>query len=80
MPSIRCTCGHTFGIGSFPTPNGYFLISEAAYDGLADPVDRRAIELLVLGGVQLYRCVKCGEIIIRWKKDAPLEFYARSDG
>jgi hypothetical protein len=76
MARMRCTCGHVFKILDFPTPNGYFVISEPDFNQVGDHVDRRTLDLLIARAGLMYRCTQCGEVIVRWRRGSPWEFYA----
>jgi predicted RNA-binding Zn-ribbon protein involved in translation (DUF1610 family) len=74
MSGINCKCGTYFSTGSFPCPTGYRMFSEEEYDELAESASK---EQLFLRGTKVYKCPRCGRIVILWKdKDEPV-FYNR---
>lgn len=74
---VRCRCGLVVGIGSFPNPNVYRVISEEQYDEVADPVDRRKIGSLIVSGGVLVRCSNCHRVLIQWAGASGFECFAR---
>jgi hypothetical protein len=71
MPSIVCTCGHSIGLGSFPNPGVFSLISEEDYVKTANT--EVAEKLFFLSGT-VCLCPACKRIIVRWK-DRSYSFY-----
>jgi hypothetical protein len=75
MPSIRCTCGHQIGIGSFPNPNVWHAISEQDYDHVGTIESGEQLDRLFWDSATVYLCRKCGDLIVRWKDSGEYQFF-----
>jgi hypothetical protein len=62
---LVCPCGTRIATGSFPNPGVGRVISEASYDAVEDPVDRKGIARLFLGGDLLARCPSCSRLLLQ---------------
>ena len=73
MPSVKCnSCGHVFGIGSFPNPNAYRAVSEKQYDDLGRIETVDVLDRLLFSGTRIYVCRNCSDLIVYWdNKDEP---------
>lgn len=77
MPSMKCTCGHMFGTGSFPNPNTFLAVSEQDYDELGEIEDVTTLDRLLFSSTKIYQCPKCAELIVLWKGQAIPEFFKK---
>ena len=78
MPSMTCTCGHVFGIGSFPNANAYLAVSEQDYDDLGEIEDVNTLDRLLFSSTKIYQCEKCAELIVIWKGAHQPEFFRKN--
>ena len=72
---VHCPCGKRIGIGAFPNPNTYRIVSEERYDQVEDPLDRKKIGALFLSGGLLVQCPNCQRILIQWTGDSGFESF-----
>jgi len=78
MPSITCTCGNIIATGSFPNLGAYLAISENDYDDL-EKIDVAAeLDKLLFSSTRIYKCSKCGELVVFWKGKAGPEFFKKN--
>jgi len=78
MPSIKCTCGHIFGTGSFPTQNAYMAISEQDYDDLGKIEDIEVLDRLLFSSTRMYQCKECSEWIVFWNGASEPEYFKKN--
>lgn len=77
MPSITCSCGHVFGIGSFPNPNAYLPVSEQDYDDLGEIESVEPLDRLLFSSTRVDQCQKCSELIVLWKDSNEAQFFRK---
>ena len=77
MPSMTCSCGHTFGTGSFPNSNAYLAISEQDYDGLGTLEAKEPLDRLLFSSTRIYQCSQCEELIVIWKDSKEPQFFSK---
>ena len=77
MPSVKCTCGHLIGRGSFPNKNAYLAISEQDYDDLGNIESVDTLDRLLFSSTKIYQCEKCSELIVFWKRGGEPEFFKK---
>lgn len=75
MAQVTCGCGRAIRVGDFPGPRAYRVVSEDAYDGLEDPVDRRKVAQLLVASALMVRCEDCGRILIREADSSDFRVY-----
>ncbi len=73
---LKCRCGETIGVGSFPNPGVSRVLSEEQYDGLQDPVDRTALATLFLSLDSLIRCPRCGGLLLQRAGEPDFEYFS----
>jgi hypothetical protein len=73
---IDCLCGEKLNTNLFSTDYGYFLISQLAFDGIPDPVDRKELEQLMFRAEKVLRCSRCARLLV-FRKDNSVEYYSR---
>ena len=82
MSGIKCKCGKYISTGSYPNPNGAFVISENKYDEIEQEAISRDIFLKLFSEAEkLYKCPYCKRIILS-NKDKPetdWDFYKLED-
>jgi hypothetical protein len=77
MPSIICSCGYRFGIGSFPNRNAYLAVSQQDFDDLGDLESFDRLSQLLFTSTRMYQCAKCSELIVFWKGKTEAEFFKK---
>jgi hypothetical protein len=77
MPSMKCSCGHTFSTGSFPNPNAFMVVSEVDYDELGEIEEVNKLDQLLFASSKMYECQKCGELILVPRNGAEPTFYKK---
>jgi len=69
---LECLCGGRIHTNLFTGTNIYRLIRDTDYDAIEDPVDRDKLsDLFFKKGIPVYRCEKCGRLIVEWEDGEP---------
>ena len=69
---FQCLCGGAIHTNFFTGTNISKLIKDADYDAIEDPVNREKLsDLFFEKGVTVYRCERCGRLIVEWEDGNP---------
>lgn len=68
MPKLGCKCGNIIKLNSIPNPNESLLLSDEEMDTLYQETSTsEIIDRINALSKSLYKCAKCGRLIIFWK-------------
>lgn len=71
MPKIYCRCNNEISLVTIPCPSAYLIVAESVIDTFYESTESSDDTLIKLSraGNQVYRCSKCGRLIVFWDRD-----------